>query len=209
MRSILSIVLMSLLLAPNLQAQPKSADELADAVMKANGSDQWPKVKIIRWTFGGKNKHVWNLKENTDTVTIGDKTQTIRIDQKPTNDDDKKLFGRWTNDSYWLIAPLKIKDPGVMLSTTADEKIEGKDYHVLHLKFQDVGMTPGDQYNMYIDPKTMLVSYWDYIPSASKKTRWSWEGYKDFNGLKIATEHKFAGSDRKLEMTDVAVEFEK
>src|SRR3954468_15496481 len=152
MRLIVLSLVSILMLAPSIRAEPKSADELADAVMKANGSDQWPKGKIIRWTFGGKNKHVWNLKENTDTVTIGDKTSTIRVDQKPTNDDDKKIFARWTNDSYWLIAPLKIKDPGVTLSLSPDEKFEGKDYHVLHLAFKGVGMTPGDQYNMLIDP---------------------------------------------------------
>src|SRR5439155_25955698 len=92
MRPILSTLVIFLMLTPTLRAEPKSADELADAVMKANGSDQWPKVKIIRWTFAGKNKHVWNLKENTDTITIGDKTATIRVDQRPTSDDDKKLF---------------------------------------------------------------------------------------------------------------------
>src|SRR5947208_3110955 len=193
MQRIVAILIVMLMLTPLLRAQPKSAEELADAVMKANGADHWGKVKIIRWTFAGKNKHVWNLKDNTDTITMSDKTATVKVDQKPTTDDDKKLFRAWTNDSYWLIAPLKIKDPGVMLSTAPDEKIEGKNYLVLHLAFQGVGMTPGDQYNWYIDPETMMLSYWDYMPSASKKTRWSWEGYKDFNGVKLATEHKRAG----------------
>lgn len=208
MRRLLAITAIALLFAPVLQAEPKAAEELAAAVMKAHGSDQWGKVKIIRWTFAGKNKHVWNLKDQTDTITIGDKTMTVRVDQKPTNDDDKKAFARWTNDSYWLIAPLKAKDPGVMLSTAVDETINGKSYKVLHLAFQGVGMTPGDQYNWYIDPASMMLSYWDYMPKPDKKTRWSWEGYKDFNGIKLATEHKREGGGSGPNMSDVAVEFQ-
>jgi hypothetical protein len=197
-----------LMLTPSLRAQPKSADELADAVMKANGADHWGKVKIIRWTFAGGRKHVWNLKEGTDVVTSKDgKSTTIKVGAMPTDPEEKKAYQAWTNDSYWLIAPLKIKDPGVMLSTQPDEKINGKNYLVLHLAFQGVGMTPGDQYNWYIDPETMMLSYWDYMPSASKKTRWSWEGYKDFNGIKIATEHKREGGSGP-NMSDVSVEFE-
>jgi len=209
MRRALSTILVLLAFTFTTRAEtPNSADDLATAVMKANGSDQWPKVKVIRWTFAGKNKHVWNLKEGTDTITIGDKTTTIHVDKMPTDPDEKKLFARWTNDSYWLIAPLKIKDPGVMLSLNPDETVDGKSYHVLHLAFQGVGMTPGDQYNMLIDPATNMLAYWDYMPKPDKKTRMSWEGYKDFNGLMIATKHKFAGSDRTLEMTDVSVEME-
>src|SRR5205814_1326769 len=167
-----AILVVMLMLTPTLFAQPKSAEALADAIMKANGADHWGKVKIIRWTFAGGRKHVWNLKDGTDVVTAKDgKSTTIKVTAMPTDPEEKKAFQAWTNDSYWLIAPLKIKDPGVMLSTAPNEKIDGKDLLVLHLKFQDVGMTPGDQYNMFIDPQTMLLSYWEYMPSANKKTR--------------------------------------
>lgn len=209
MQRIVAILVVMLMLTPLLRAQPKSAEELADAVMKANGADHWGKVKIIRWTFAGGRKHVWNLKEGTDVVTGKDgKSTTIKVGAMPTDPDEKKAYQAWTNDSYWLIAPLKIKDPGVMLSTQPDEKINGKNYLVLHLAFQGVGMTPGDQYNWYIDPETMMLSYWDYMPTANKKTRYSWEGYKDFNGVKIATEHKRDGGASGPNMSDVSVEFE-
>ena len=209
MQRTVAILVVMLMLTPTLFAQPKSAEALADAIMKANGADHWGKVKIIRWTFAGGRKHVWNLKDGTDVVTAKDgKSTTIKVTAMPTDPEEKKAFQAWTNDSYWLIAPLKIKDPGVMLSTAPNEKIDGKDLLVLHLKFQDVGMTPGDQYNMFIDPQTMLLSYWEYMPSANKKTRYSWEGYKDFNGIKIATEHKRDAGGSGPNMSDVAVEFE-
>jgi hypothetical protein len=206
--SILAVVLFAF--APLVSAQPKTAEELADAVMKANGAGNWGRVKVIKWTFFNGRKHEWKLKEGTDTITTADgKTATIKVTGPiPTDPDQRKAFGAWTNDSYWLIAPLKIKDPGVMISTLPDENFQGKKYLVLHLKFKDVGMTPGDQYNMLINPDTMMLEYWDYMPSENRKTRYSWGGYKDFNGIKIATEHKPVDSDRKMEMKDVAVEFE-
>lgn len=206
-RLIVIAAVVLLMLSQGVRAD-QAADDLATAVMKASGSEHWSKVKVIRWTFAGRNKHVWNLKDNTDTITTGDKTATVKVNAQPMTPEDKKLMGAWTNDSYWLIAPLKIKDPGVMLSTLPDEMIEGKTYRGLHLAFKDVGMTPGDQYNFYIDPDTMLLRYWDYMPNANKKTRMSWDGYQDFKGVKIATEHKTQGSDKKLVMSDVSVEFE-
>jgi len=208
MRITTSSLAILLIFASAASAQPMTAEQLSSAVMTANGCEQWGKIKTIRWTFAGKNKHVWNVKAGTDTITIGDKTATIHVDKMPTDPEEKKLFARWTNDSYWLIAPLKCKDAGVMVSAKPDETYEGKTYHVLHLAFQGVGMTPGDQYNWLIDPTTNLLAWWDYMPTPEKKTRMSWEGYKDFNGLKIATEHKFVGSDRVLKMEDVSVEFE-
>ena len=63
----------------------------------------------------------------------------------------------------------------------------------LRLSFEGVGLTPGDQYLLYIDPETKLVRAWDYIPKADTVMHGSWEKYETFGGLKLATEHNFAG----------------
>src|SRR5947207_14841025 len=115
MQRIAAILVVMLMLGPSPRAQPKSAEELADAVMKANGADHWGKVKIIRWTFGGGRKHEWNLKDGTDVVTTKDgKSTKIKVAAMPNDPDEKKAIQAWTNDSYWLIAPIKIKDTGVI-----------------------------------------------------------------------------------------------
>src|SRR5436190_5427863 len=185
--------------APAPSAAPASADALADAVMKASGGDVWPKVKTIKFSFvvhrgngDMRRTHLWDVKNHTDTITSSDgKEMSVNVSHKPAGKgDDMKAFGMWTNDTYWLLAPLKVKDPGVKRELKPDQEADGKTYHVLHLSFESVGMTPGDQYNLYVDPQTNLVRAWDYIPHDGKSTHFTWDGYQDFNGLQLSTEHK-------------------
>lgn len=188
---------------------PKAqAQALADAVVKASGGDNWPKVRAIDFTFNvsaGTNllmsaKHHWDVWNGTDTVTWAGKTANVNM-WNPGNDASAKAaYARWVNDSYWLLAPLKLKDDGVTLTYTGSK--DG--FEVLHLSFAKVGMTPGDQYNLYIDPGTSLVRRWDYMPAPDKKTTGTWDGYKDFGGLKLSTEHKFG--DKRVWFSDIKVE---
>jgi hypothetical protein len=182
-------------------APSEDASALADQVMKASGSDVWPKVTRIKWTFAGRRQHDWDVKNMTDKVTTNGKSVTVNIMNPGDDKDSKAAFGAWTNDSYWLLAPLKIKDKGVTLTKKEPAEIEGAKYDVLHLSFAGVGMTPGDQYNMYIDPETHLVRWWDYIPKSGQQRRMSWDGYKDYNGLMLASEHKMGPPISDIDVT--------
>ena len=191
----------------NESPPPASADELAAAVMKASGADAWPKVTRVKFTFDfgkGARSHDWDVKNHTDTVTSNGKTMTAKLNGSHDNPDAKNAFGAWTNDTYWLMAPLKVMDPGVHRTLKPDETIDGKTYHVLHLSFDHVGMTPTDQYNLFVDPETNLVRHWDYIPAKGQQRRFTWDEYKDFNGLKLSTEHKINGNPA-IKLTDIVV----
>ena len=114
-------------------------------------------------------------------------------------------FARWTNDSYWLMAPLKIGDPGCRVEALGEGEVDGQRFQRLGLSFEEVGLTPRDQYVMYVDDAG-LVRYWDFMPDAERKTTWSWEGYETFNGLTLATEHKPVGNGPRIYFTDVVFE---
>ncbi len=75
---------------------------------------------------------------------------------------------------------------------------------MLRVSFEHVGLTPGGMYDLYIDPKSHLIRRWDYMPTPAEKTTGTWEGYKDFKGLKLATEHKMGA--RRIYFTDVSVQ---
>jgi hypothetical protein len=50
------------------------------------------------------------------------------------------------NDLCWLATPLKLEDPGVVL-TLAGKRREGKQvWDKLSLGFENVGLTPGDHH---------------------------------------------------------------
>ena len=79
----------------------------------------------------------------------------------------------------------------------------GKTYETLQLSFQSVGLTPGDRYNLYVDPFTSLVAFWDYMPDPDKTVQASWEQYRHIQGLKLATFHKMG--DKTITIEDLRV----
>lgn len=212
MSSLLTLILAALLLQ---SAEPlPDANALADAVMNASGAQVWPRVTRIRFTFNvereGKTvasvSHDWDVRAGTDTVITKDTTVTVNVRKSDHSGDEERAYARFINDSYWLLAPLKVKDPGVKLSTAEMREIDGKRYLLLHLRFENVGLTPTDQYDLWVDPETKLVRFWDFMPEPGKSSWMSWEDYREFNGLKLATKH--VSPRATIIFTDVAVTVE-
>ena len=187
------------------------AQQLAKAVWKASGGENWSKVKELRFTFivEGEGKelaraeHHWDLVAQIDRVKWKGKDVTVNLASPAQDEDSKAAYARWVNDSYWLLAPLKVLDPGVKLSTEGTKQVGEAQFETLRLSFEGVGLTPGDQYLLYIDPQTKLVRAWDYIPSADKVTHGSWDRYENFGGLQLSTEHEFGG--RIIRFADISV----
>jgi len=207
-----ALVVAALTFVITLGAQAQDATQLADAVVAASGGDAWPKVKTLDFTFNvegnGKPvisaKHHWDLMAETDTVNWNGKTAVADLKTASGEGDTMEAYKRWTNDSYWLLAPLKLRDRGTHLMDKGEQTVEGKTYHVLEMSFDKVGLTSGDKYNFYIDPATHLVARWDYMPAPGKLVNGTWEKYQDFNGLKLATEHRFG--DKRIFFTDISVQ---
>jgi hypothetical protein len=192
-----------------IAGDPK-AEAIADSVIKASGGDNWPKVKRIGFTFNVEQagkvllsaKHEWDVTNHKDKVTWDGKTVTVDIKQPATDEDGKAAFQRWTNDSYWLLAPLKLRDPGTNLALVPTEGAEQLD--VLQLTFGAVGLTPKDSYNLYIDRATHLLKRWDYMPAADTKMTGTWDAYQKCGGLTLSTEHQMG--DKRIFFTDIKVE---
>jgi Family of unknown function (DUF6503) len=197
---------------PIVAAENPNTREIADAVIRASGGDHWGKVKSLRFTFNvsqdGKTlmsaTHNWDVRGGTDAVSWSGKTVQVDLKNPSADADSKAAYHRWVNDSYWLLAPLKLNDSGVTLAYQGTQEVDGKSYDVLHLSFAGVGLTPGDQYNFYIDPETHLVRRWDYMPNPAKKVSGTWDEYEEFGGLKLSTDHQFGG--KRIWFSDVHVE---
>lgn len=161
-RTVCTTVLGLLLLNWSAGAQDSRVDQLADAVIKASGGDHWPEVKVIDFTFNveehGKKlliaKHQWNVATNTDIVNWNGKTVTVHVKVKPSAAEELDAYQRWVNDSYWLLAPLKLKDSGTLLKYIGVREVDGMKYEVIEMSFREVGLTSGDHYDLYIDPRT-------------------------------------------------------
>ncbi|MEP6809797.1 MAG: hypothetical protein ABI992_06105 [Chthoniobacterales bacterium] len=213
LRSVSLVLALSLLGAVHLPGEEADAkaQELAKSVWQASGGENWSKVKEIRFTFvveeNGKElaraEHDWKVADMTDHVKWKDKDVTVNLAAPATDEAAKAAYARWTNDSYWLLAPLKILDPGTKLAAEGQIESDGAMCDVLRLSFAQVGLTPGDQYVLYIDPQTKLVRAWDYIPKADTVMHGTWEKYEKFGGLNLATDHNFAGKVIRFENVQV------
>ncbi|MBA2432570.1 MAG: hypothetical protein H0V56_10730 [Chthoniobacterales bacterium] len=205
-------VLLLVIFPLQAQAQNDRARQLATEVWKASGGENWANVKEVRFTFvveeNGKElasvQHQWDVAAGTDRVQWKGKDLTVNLGAPGEGEDEKAAYARWVNDSYWLLAPLKVLDPGVKHSHEGTKETQGVACELLRLSFEQVGLTPTDQYLLYIDPQTKLVRAWDYIPNPEKVRHSTWENYQQFGGLKLATEHNFEG--KTIRFTAVAVE---
>jgi hypothetical protein len=99
-------------------------------------------------------------------------------------------FGRWTNDSYWLIMPYKWTDPGVhtqYLGSQTDDK--GMQWEVVKLWFDQVGLTPQNQYHAFINPSTGLMERWYHFPrEGANPAMYDWKNWQLIGPIRLAIE---------------------
>lgn len=214
MKAYLAVALSLLALTPSLRAAEDAAGkepQLATDLWKASGGENWGKIRGIDFTFAveqdGKRlfsaQHAWNVAAGTDEVKWKDKQGkdhdvTVNLTAPPQEGDGKDAFARWVNDSYWLLAPLKIRDRGVKVEAGGPKDLNGASVETIQLSFDQVGLTPTDRYVLYIDPQTKLPRAWDYIPQTGNGLQATWEKFQNFGGLNLATEHNFNGKTIRL-----------
>jgi hypothetical protein len=232
-RRIVSLTLLALCLAGALAAQtPPSAADVANQVMKAlGGKEAWDNTHYLRFTFAGRRTHHWDKwtgRHRVEGQTPEGKKYVVLeninthqgeawVDGKKVEGDELKTwldrgYGAWVNDTYWLLMPYKLQDPGVNLTYAGTEQLDGNTYDKLHLSFGNVGLTPGDEYWAWINRDTHLMDRWAYLlqaapgeQRAAAPTPWRWQGWQRFGKIMLAPTRAQVEGDRKLELSDIAV----
>jgi len=85
--------------------------------------------------------------------------------------------------------------------------INKKQLNMITILYSDKGgYTPGDAYDIYYD-KNYLIREWVFRKGNSKEPSLTntFENYKDFNGIKIAIDHKKDNGYWNLNFTDVSI----
>ena len=113
-------------------------------------------------------------------------------------------YRRFINDTYWLLAPTKLFDPGVRRTYVPDSS--DADTDVIHLAFGDVGLTPGDQYWMYVDSDTGQLQRWTFLLQGREQpASATWTDYETLDTpagpIRLATRHAIEGSSTAI-LTD-------
>ena len=125
-------------------------------------------------------------------------------------------YGRFINDTYWLLMPLKTDDPGVNVAYDGEQRMDGAIYDVVKLTFDHVGLTPGDTYWVFVNRATHLIDRWQYIlegeaekaeakDKGPERTTWIWKKWETFGPIRLATEKRMVGENVQIQLKDVEV----
>jgi hypothetical protein len=176
-----------------------SAEGLTSKIMGAmGGQENWDNTRYVYWDFFKRRKLLWDkwtgnvrIESVPDSTTYLLNVNTLKgkilknnlIINNPDTLEHYCNRGKeiWINDSYWLVMPFKLNDPGVKLAYVGrDTTLTGIPSYVLELSFDNVGVTPENKYRVFVDEKDYLVKQWSYYESYQQETpsaTWPWDNY--------------------------------
>lgn len=156
-----------------VKAYNPNADALAEKVLKAVHHEAYKNTRYIDWSFGGRRSYKWDKDKHIVEVSWNDvkvllhpnemeKSVAYQKGEESKNNEGliKRAWDSFNNDSFWLVAPHKLFEPGIIRSI---EMIDGKE--ALKVKYTTGGSTPGDSYVWILDENYRPVSYKMYVPS--------------------------------------------
>lgn len=111
-----------------------------------------------------------------------------------------RAHAMYINDTYWFLMPFKWRDPGVNLThrgtTTSDD---GRTLEIVRLTFGNVGRTPRNMYDVYIDVETHTISWWEYYrdrDDTEPALRARWESWERRGPIKVSLNRPFMSANR-------------
>jgi len=120
-------------------------------------------------------------------------------------------YQRFINDTYWLLMPLKMLDPGVHRAAEGPRNDScGHTWDLVKLSFdQGVGLTPGDVYWAWVNRDSGIVDEWDMMLQSMKPEERPIEvlfhDYRRFGGLLISTRREMRGKTQVIRLDDIQV----
>jgi hypothetical protein len=196
--------------------EEKKEQTIAEKIANAHGFENWKNVEEVKFTFkvdrdtikGKGRSWIWNPKQDNVTLRAGETTVTYnRSQMDSTHISADRGF---INDKYWLLVPFQlvwdtsatISKPQKTESPVAKEQID----MITILYANQGGYTPGDAYDIYYDDNYMIKEWVFRKGNSFEPTLTNtFENYIDYNGIKIATDHKKDGGSVNLNFTDVSI----
>lgn len=193
---------------PEVSAAP-SAEEIATALQESMGGAAFAAARVLHFTWaverdgqGVSYDHSWDRwtgdyrVEGTDRdsgepwsarFNIGTREGRAWLGDTELAGEAlaerlEAAYGRFINDSYWLLMPWKWLDPGVHLAYVGTEEVDGETCDIVELTFgEQIGLTPNDRYRGYVSRTSGMLRRWSYVlqnedltSGEGEPTVWSW-----------------------------------
>ena len=220
-----------------------TADSVAARLLEAHGADALASAPYLRFNFAVETpegtrvigRHLWdrttgdyrvewasgpdssyvalvNVRDVTDGVPSGEAyLNGTPLEGEAAQAAREEAYGRFINDTYWLLAPVKTFDPGVNRSYLPDSSTAAHD--VLHLTFGDVGLTPDDEYWLYVSTETGRLDRWAFhlqgMPDDAPPQAFEWTGYTTLQApdgpVELSTRKEAVGGTNTLLTNQLAL----
>lgn len=207
---------------------PATAAALASQVLEAlGGREAWQQTRYLRFDFaverGGqevvRRAHTWDkwtgryrLKGRDReghafdvAMNLGTRAGRVLVDGQELGGDALKArlegaYATWVNDTYWLLMPYKLDDPGVTLALDGQASRAGQTWDKLLLTFDGVGLTPKDKYWAFVNRDTHLVERWEFVLGGERKppTAFEWTGWTRYGRILLAPERRDPQSGTRI-----------
>lgn len=197
----------------DVQAKNPTANQFANQILKAIQHENYKKTNFIEWSFRGKRFFKWDKKNNIvdvswDSILVNlhpnkIENSAVFIHQKKQSIADSTIVKRawdiFNNDSFWLVAPHKLFDKGVIRNVVT---IEGK--KALKVTYTTGGSTPGDSYIWLVDSSFIPTKYLMTVPSMKmNQAPATWEDWIETESKTLLPLNHTLASGFELSMGEV------
>ena len=187
----------------------------AEKIAEAHGFKNWDKVSKIDFVFNVDRgdthfERSWQWEPKKNEITMMSKTDTVRYNRMKMDSTIQKTDGGFINDKFWLLTHFNLVwDEGIEISEPVKKMspIGKEELNKISLTYVgDGGYTPGDAYDLYYGDD-FLIKEWVFRKANAEKPSLitTYEGYQDFNGLKIATLRYNEDKSAKFYFTGISV----
>ncbi|MEM1204096.1 MAG: hypothetical protein AAGN66_12780 [Acidobacteriota bacterium] len=234
-KRLLTLLASAAMVLPLLGPTPASAEAdakarvIAERTLEAmGGAEAWESSRYFRFDFFGFRTHHWDrytgrhrlsgkTRDGNAYVVLHDidsREGRVWLDGEELTGDDasqwlERAYGAWINDTYWLLMPYKLLDPGVTLTHDGEATVDGVTYDKLKLTFESVGLTPGDTYWAWIDRDSGLMGRWSYVlqgwEEGREATIWEWQDWRRHGAIMLSSKRFNAKDDRTAELGGIGV----
>lgn len=204
----------------DITIEPEKELTIAEKIANAHGYVHWQNVEKVAFTFkvdrdtikGNGRSWEWYPKKEY-VVSLVSKDSITMYSRNPVQEPMISVDRAFINDKFWLLVPFQLVwDSSASISEPKKGKspINNEQLDMITITYPNKGgYTPGDAYDIYYD-ENYLIREWSYRQGNSPEPSLSntFENYQDFNGIKIAIDHKKDNGNWNLNFTDVSITLE-
>jgi hypothetical protein len=212
------------------------ADQVGkELIASLGGEAAWEKAREFRFDFvvenagkiAGRRSHAWDRYAGDYRLSGTDKSgapysvyfnvntrqgQAFVNGKRVEGEEAEKLvkaaYAGFINDTYWLLAPWKIFDPGVHLAYDGEKVCPGGGTcDVLKLSFDNVGLTPKDVYWLWVTRDGRQMVQWQYVLKGAEEppTTVLWKDWRKIGGVALSMEKPMEGKPTVIRFENVSV----